>query len=369
MTRVVVAPDKFKGSLDAAGVAAALARGMRRSDVEVVELPVADGGDGTVAAALASGWRPVPVTVAGPTGTPVSTTIARRGDQAVVEMADACGLVRLDGPPAPMTASSRGLGEAVAAAIADGASQVVVGIGGSASTDGGAGMLSALGARLLDSEGALVPEGGVGLAEVASVDLDGLRLGGTTLVVACDVDNPLTGPHGAAAVYAPQKGARPGQIEVLDRGLSRWADVVASVTGRDLRQVPGAGAAGGVGFAALSVLGAETRSGAELVLDLVGLDAALAGADLVVTGEGSFDEQTLRGKAPAVVAARAARQGVPVVVVCGRTTLSETQARQAGFAGVHALQELEADLERCIAEAPALLQRAGAAAIAAWIGV
>ncbi|MGH1563374.1 glycerate kinase [Mumia sp. DW29H23] len=367
MTRVLVAPDKFKGSLDAAGVAAALARGLRTAGAEAVELPVADGGDGTVAAALAAGWHAVRVTVAGPTGSPVETTIARRGDDAVVEMADACGLVRLDGTLAPMTATSRGLGEAVAAAVADGATRVVVGIGGSASTDGGTGMLRALGAGVLDAAGAPVADGGAGLGAVAALDLAGLRLDGVTLVVACDVDNPLTGPHGAAAVYAPQKGAGPAQVEELDHGLTRWADVVASTTGHDLRDAAGAGAAGGVGFAALAVLGATMRSGADLVLDLVGLDDALDAADLVVTGEGSFDEQTLRGKAPAVVASRAARHGVPVVMVCGRTTLSEGQAREAGFVAVHALATLEPDPARCMADAPALLERVGSSAVATLV--
>ncbi|MFD1825518.1 glycerate kinase [Mumia zhuanghuii] len=361
MTRVLVAPDKFKGSADAAEVASALARGLRTAGAEAVELPVADGGDGTVAAALAAGWALETVTVSGPTGEPVATTFARRGVDAVVEMADACGMRRLDGPLAPMAASSRGLGDVIAAAIADGAMRVVVGIGGSASTDGGAGMVSALGARVRDAAGAPVPAGGAGLADVASLDLDGLDLAGVTLEVACDVDNPLTGPEGAAAVYAPQKGADLEQVRTLDAGLTRWADVVASTTGRDLRDAAGAGAAGGVGFAAVALLGARLRSGADLVLDLVGLDAALDEVDLVITGEGAFDEQTLRGKAPAVVAGRARARGVPVVVVCGRTTLSPARARAEGFAEVLALTDLESDPDRCMADAPQLLERMGRA--------
>ncbi|WP_370615851.1 glycerate kinase [Mumia sp. Pv 4-285] len=360
MTRFLVAPDKFKGSLDAAQVAASIARGLRAAGAEAVELPIADGGDGTVAAALAAGWTPVPVTVAGPTGQPVATTIARNGDDAVVEMADACGLVRLEDGPAPLTTTSRGLGEAVAAAVADGATRIVVGIGGSASTDGGAGMLAALGARVLDADGASVRDGGAGLADVASLDLDGLGLDGVSLVVACDVDNPLTGEHGAAVVYGPQKGADPDQVAALDAALARWADVVAAATGHDLRDAPGAGAAGGVGFAALALLGAETRSGAELVLDLVGLDRALDEADVVITGEGSFDEQTLRGKGPAVVAARAAARGTAVFVVCGRTTLTDDAARGAGVDRVFALQDLEPDLARCVTDAPSLLERIAA---------
>ncbi|TNC31255.1 glycerate kinase [Mumia zhuanghuii] len=359
MTRVLVAPDKFKGSLDAAGVASALGRGLRDSGADVVELPVADGGDGTVAAALAAGWEPVAVTVTGPTGEPVDTVYARCGSEAVVEMADACGMQRLTGRLAPMTATSRGLGEVIAAAVEGGAARIVVGIGGSASTDGGAGMLSVLGARALDASGAPVPDGGRGLAQVASLELGELGLDGTVLEVACDVDNPLTGPEGAAAVYAPQKGADPGQVRTLDAALVRWADVVAEATGRDLRDSPGAGAAGGVGFAAVALLGAVLRSGADLVLDLVGIDEMLETVDLVVTGEGSFDEQTLRGKAPAVIARRARERGLPVVVVCGRTTLTPARARAAGFADVLALSDVESDLDRCMADAPALLERTG----------
>ena len=366
MTRVLVAPDKFKGSLDAAEVASALGRGLRDSGADVVELPVADGGDGTVAAALAAGWEPVAVTVTGPTGEPVDTVYARCGTDAVVEMADACGMQRLTGPLAPMTATSRGLGEVIAAAVEGGATRIVVGIGGSASTDGGAGMLSVLGARALDASGAPVPDGGRGLAQVASLELegtvlDGAVLEGTVLEVACDVDNPLTGPEGAAAVYAPQKGADPGQVRTLDAALVRWADVVARATGRDLRDSPGAGAAGGVGFAAVALLGAVLRSGADLVLDLVGIDEVLETVDLVVTGEGSFDEQTLRGKAPAVIARRARERGIPVVVVCGRTTLTPERARAAGFADVLALSDIESDLDRCMADAPALLECTGRA--------
>lgn len=360
-SRVLVAPDKFKGSADAAEVASALARGLRTAGAEVVELPVADGGDGTVSAALAAGWEPVTVTVSGPTGAPGETAFARRGTEAVVEMADACGMRRLPGALAPMTASSRGLGEVVAAAVADGATRVVVGIGGSASTDGGAGMLSALGARVLDAHGAPVPDGGEGLARAAALDLTGLSLEGVAFEIACDVDNPLTGADGAAAVYAPQKGADAHQVALLDDALGRWADIVAAATGRDLREAAGAGAAGGVGFAAVALLGARLRSGAHLVLDLVGIDAVLEEVDLVVTGEGSFDAQTLRGKAPAVLAERARRHGVPTAVVCGRSTLTPEQVQAAGFAEVYALSDLEPDISRCMADVSPLLERMGRA--------
>ncbi|UMG93618.1 glycerate kinase [Nocardioides sp. TF02-7] len=362
--RVLVAPDKFKGSLDAAGVAAAVARGVGRArpDAEVRCLPVADGGDGTLAAALAAGFDRVEVTVAGPTGAPVRTAYGRHDDTAVVEMADACGLDRLPGGrPDPLGASSRGLGEVVAAALGAGCRRLVVGIGGSASTDGGAGLLRALGARVLGADGRPVAEGGAALRDVERLDLAGLHpaLLSAELVVACDVDNPLTGPTGAAHVYGPQKGAGSGDIVLLDGALDHWADLVAEATGADRRATAGAGAAGGVGFAAVAVLGATLRPGIDLVLDLVGFDDAVAGCDLVVTGEGALDEQSLHGKAPVGVAARARRAGASVVAVCGRLAVPDADLRAAGIGTAHALLDLEPDVDRCIAEPGPLLERLG----------
>lgn len=361
--RVLVASDKFKGSLTAAQVAAAVGAGVRRvlPDAVVVAAPVADGGDGTLAAAAAAGFALVPVTVAGPTGEPVRTSYARRGDLAVVELADAAGLVRLPGDPDPLRASSRGAGEVLAAAIDAGCRQVVLGIGGSASTDGGAGLLRGLGARLLDADGEEVADGGGSLGEVTRVELDDVRrrIAGVAITVACDVDNPLTGPRGAAAVYGPQKGATPDQVRRLDAALGHWADVLATTTGTDVRDHPGAGAAGGVGVAALAVLGAELRSGIELVLDLVGFHDLLSGAALVVTGEGALDEQTLHGKAPAGVAAAAGRAGVPVVAVCGVNRLDPARMRAAGIGAAYALADIEPDLNRCLTDGIPLLERLG----------
>lgn len=249
MARVLIAPDKFKGSMTAAQVGAAVAAGIRQvlPDASVTVVPVADGGDGTVAAALAAGFTAIPVVATGPTGEPVDTTYARRDDLAVVELADVSGLLRLpDGKLAPMSATSRGTGEVIAAAVAAGCRRVVLGIGGSAGTDGGAGLLQALGARLLDAEGTEIGGGGAALAQVATMDLTALRerMADVEITVACDVDNPLTGPHGAAAVYGPQKGADDRQVTALDAALTHWADIVAATTGADRRDVPGAGAAG-----------------------------------------------------------------------------------------------------------------------------
>jgi glycerate kinase len=245
----------------------------------------------------------------------------------------------------------------VAGALADGCKEIVLGIGGSASTDGGAGLVRALGATLLGTEGREVPEGGAALAAVSSLDLRTLRArtAGVRFVVACDVDNPLIGPMGAASVYGPQKGAVPAEVAELDAALAHWADVVAAHTGRDRRGVPGAGAAGGVGFAAVALLDAVLRRGIELVLDLVGFRAQLANADLVVTGEGALDEQTLHGKVPVGVAAAAHAAGVPVVAVCGQNSLQETMLAAAGISAVYSLTELEPDVLRCIAHGSALL--------------
>lgn len=342
---VVVAPDKFKGTLEGAEVAARIAAGIRRAapGAEVRELPVADGGEGTLAAALAAGFSRVPAKVAGPTGLPVDAAIAVRGDTAVVELAQASGLARLPGGrTAPLAAGSYGVGQLIGRAVSMGAKRIVLGLGGSAGTDGGAGMVQALGVRLLDGDGAELPPGGAALRRLERIELGPLAelLTGVDVVVACDVDNPLLGPRGATAVYGPQKGADGDDLVVLEQGLTRFADQVAAATGRDLREAPGAGAAGGVGFGALALLGATMRPGIELLLELLGFDEAVRGARLVVTGEGCLDAQTLHGKAPAGVAAAAARAGVRVAAVAGRLELSEPEWRAAGFTAAIALTDL-----------------------------
>lgn len=367
---VVVAPDKFKGSLTAREVADRVAAGIAAVSpgVDVVRVPVADGGDGTVDAALAAGYERIPVRATGPTGEPVDTAYAVRDGVAVVELADVSGLRLL--PPdrlAPRTATSYGTGEVVRAALDRGCRSVVLGIGGSASTDGGAGMVEALGVRLLDAAGNPLPRGGGALADLDRVDLSGLHpaVARTRIVVACDVDNPLLGPHGAAAVYGPQKGASPDDVTALDAALKHWADVVDAVLAgpgganpaQAIRDRAGAGAAGGVGYAAMAVLGAELEPGIGLVLDLVRFADHLPGASLVVTGEGSLDEQTLHGKAPAGVAAAAAKAGVPVVTVSGRLGLDRAQLERAGIAAAYALTDIEPDVRRCQAEAGPLLER------------
>jgi glycerate kinase len=364
--RIVIAPDSFKGTLTAEAAAEAIATGLRRvrPDADVVVRPVADGGEGTVGAAVRAGWSPRSVGVAGPDGAPVEATFALREGTAVVELATAAGLTLLD-RPAPMTAGTRGVGELVTAALDAGARRIVLGIGGSATTDGGGGMLQALGVRLLDAEGADLPPGGAALARLARVDASGLdpRLRNVEVVVASDVDNPLTGPDGAAATFAPQKGADPEQVRALDTALARFADVLARDVGVAVANVPGSGGAGGTAAGAMALLGARIVSGAGLVCDLVGLSDVLQGADLAVTGEGSLDAQTLRGKAPAEVSARARAAGVRCVGLAGVVRLEPAQVRAAGLVAAHAMTDVEPDRERCLAEPAAVLAELAASVL------
>lgn len=362
--RVLVAADKFKGSLTAVEVAERVTAGLRRvvPDAEVAALPVADGGDGTVDAAVAAGFERREVRVAGPLGHEVTAAFALRGGTAVVEMAEASGLQRLPaGVFAPLTASTYGSGELLRAALDAGARTIVFGVGGSATTDGGAGMLSALGARFLDEDGEPVSPGGGGLTDLARADLSGLdpRLESVELVLASDVDNPLTGPKGAPAVYGPQKGASPDDVETLDAALAHYAKVLEEAVGSEAAECaasPGAGAAGGIGYGAL-LLGARFRPGIEVMLDVLGFGPAVERAELVITGEGSLDEQTLHGKAPAGVAAAARAAGKEVVAVCGRLALPPEALGRAGIRRAYPLTEVEPDVATCIAEAGPILER------------
>ncbi|MFF8593632.1 glycerate kinase [Streptomyces sp. NPDC015220] len=362
--RVLIAADKFKGSLTAVQVAERVTAGLRRvvPDLRVEALPVADGGDGTVDAAVAAGFERREVRVAGPLGDEVTAAFALRGDTAVVEMAEASGLQRLpDGVFAPLTSSTYGSGELLRAALDAGARTIVFGVGGSATTDGGAGMLSALGARFLTAAGEPIPPGGGGLAELAQADLSGLdaRLASVEFVLASDVDNPLTGPKGAPAVYGPQKGASPEDVDTLDAALAHYAKVLEEAIGARAAQYaasPGAGAAGGIGYGAL-ILGARFRAGIEVMLDVLGFAPALERASLVITGEGSLDEQTLHGKAPAGVAAAARAAGKEVVAVCGRLALAPEVLGRAGIRRAYALTDVEPDVARCIADAGPILER------------
>ncbi|ANJ26190.1 glycerate kinase [Agromyces aureus] len=364
--RVVFAPDSFKGTVDAADAAAALARGWRaeRPDDELVLRPMADGGEGTLDAFAAAvpGAERVALEVAPPApGQPVvGTSWLRLPDgTAVVELAATCGLGLVD-PLQPFDAHTSGFGEAIAAALDSGATRLLLGLGGSASTDGGTGALTVLGARFLDGDGRPVLLGSRGLASVASVDLSGLRAlppGG--VLILGDVTNPLLGPSGAAAVFGPQKGADAATVDVLEANLARLAPLVEAAVeppaSGALAEAPGSGAAGGTGFGLLA-WGASMGAGARLVAEAVGLADALAGADLVVTGEGRFDGQSEAGKAPTEVAALARAAGVPVALVAGSIT-----ADASAFAASVALVDLAGGGAAAMAEPVRWLEAAGAA--------
>ncbi|UYY81099.1 glycerate kinase [Arthrobacter sp. YA7-1] len=337
---VLIAPDKFKGSLTAGEVADALATGLRSVGAVRCELlPLADGGDGSVDAAVTSGFARHGCTVSGPTGQPAQASIAFDGATAVVEVANTCGLGLLpDGRLLPLDASSRGFGEAVLFALSLRPARIVLALGGSASTDGGMGMLTALGFRFLDASGRSLDGNGRNLGLVHSVL--GTLLSGlaeTELIVASDVHNPLCGPDGAPAVFGPQKGASLADVAALDAGLMHFVSVLASVGFEDAASVaehPGAGSAGGIGFACM-LLGASQVSGADYFLDLLDFDTRKDSCDLVVTGEGSIDEQTLAGKLPAAVARRSGTR--PIIAVAGRSLLRQERWSEMSLSHVYTL--------------------------------
>jgi glycerate kinase len=324
--RVLVAPQEFKGSLSAAEAARAMAEGLRRAlpGVELDLVPMADGGPGTVDALVAAGGgRRLTATVADPLGRPVEAAwgFLEEGPTAVIEMAAASGLVLLRSQERDARRTSTyGTGQLIAAALEAGCRRLVIGLGGSATNDGGAGMAQALGARLSDGEGHDLPPGGAALARLARIDVSGLdgRLRDCQAMGATDVTNLLCGPHGASAVYGPQKGALPADVEELDAALAHYAAVIERDLGKRVAEVPGAGAAGGIGAGLIAFLDAELRPGAPLVAEVVGLEKRIAAADLVLTGEGRLDAQTAYGKTVATVARLAQGQGRPVLALAGR---------------------------------------------------
>ncbi|MGW3652982.1 glycerate kinase [Streptomyces sp. NPDC000878] len=376
MASVLIAPDKFKGSLSADAVARALEHGLREAapHTRVTRLALADGGEGSVAAACAAGrFRAETVTVAGPTGRPVTAPVAVDGRTVLVGAAAVCGLgVLPDGRKAPLTATSRGIGQAVQYALAGEADTIVLALGGVATTDGGAGLLQSLGAVLARADGASIGPGGQGLADLHTVDLTAARaaLAGVDLVLATDVDNSLLGPTGTAAVYGPQKGATEHDVRELDAALGTFVRRLEAAGVPDaarLARTAGAGAAGGLGYAGL-LLGGRMCSGADYFLTLLGADALLATSDFVVTGEGSLDEQSLSGKLPVALARRARRQGVEVHAVAGRCTLSAERAA-AHFSSVQALTELtDQDCANDGALSARLLAQCGRNLADRWIG-
>jgi len=364
--KIVIAPDSFKECLAAEAVAEAMARGVRVAapGAEVVCVPMADGGEGTVRALVAAtGGRLRQARVTGPLGEPVEAEFGLLGDgtAGVIEMAAASGLplVPLERRD-PTKTTTWGTGELIAAALGLGAERLILGIGGSATVDGGAGMAQALGARLLDAAGKPIGWGGGELARLARIDVSGIvpRLAGVACDVACDVTNPLAGPRGAAAVYGPQKGATPAMVKQLDANLAHLAAVVRRDLGVDVCDVPGAGAAGGLGAGLMAFLHARLRPGVELVIQAVRLQEKLAGADLVLVGEGQMDEQTAYGKVPVGVSRLARRLGIPAVAIVGSLGQGFEAVHDEGITACFSILDPPMTLQEAIGRAPELLASA-----------
>lgn len=368
--RVVIAPDKFKGSLSASQVATHLGEPFKTAGYEVTPIPMADGGEGTVEAAIEAGFIPIQCLVTNPLGTPVQATYGWDSTTrtAVIEMALASGLSMTEAcDDHAQHASSRGTGELIAHALDNGADQIILGVGGSASTDGGAGMLRAVGLEVYDAEGNPLPDGGKALLHVASVDFSRAhpRISQVRFTLAADVDNPLLGSRGAATVYGPQKGANPLTVRSLEQALTIWDRVLqkAGLAGEDAAMAAGAGAAGGVGYAALNVLNARRRAGVEVVLELTGFQQRARGAGLVITGEGSLDGQSLHGKTPMGVAQAARELSIPTIAVAGRAEVTNDQAHTMGFKHVYQLLDYAPDTHTAMTQAPRLLNQVGKAII------
>ncbi len=373
--KFVIAPNAFKGSLTASQAAAAMAAGVVRvvPQAEIIQVPIADGGDGMVDVAREALQGDLHyVTVSGPRLDPVQAVYCFVSGTrlATIEMALASGLVLL--PPErrdPTLTTTIGTGEIIADALELGPSRIVVGIGGSATNDGGVGMATALGVRFLDEAGHPVEPVGGALNRIRHIDMGNLdpRINDVQVKAVCDVDNPLTGPHGAAQVYGPQKGATPEQVEQLDQGLANLAEVIRADLGLDVRELPGAGAAGGMGAGLHAFLGAELSRGVDLVLDLVGLDAKLEDANLVLTGEGQIDYQTAHGKAPAGVGAAAKARGVHCLAVAGSVDAGLDVLHEIGIDAVFSLCTGPISLEQAMMDGARLIADATEQAVRCFL--
>lgn len=357
--KIVIAPDSFKESLSALEVAEAVERGFRMvfPEAEYVKVPMADGGEGTVQSLVdATGGRIVEVEVTGPLGEPVLAFFGLLGDgkTAVIEMAAASGLHLVPRDRRnPLVTTTRGTGELIRAALDAGANHLIIGLGGSATNDGGAGMVQALGGRLLDRDGRDIGPGGGALADLQVIDLSELdpRLKSVRIDVACDVDNPLTGAKGASAIFGPQKGATPDMVAILDRNLAHYADMIRRELGKQVGDIPGAGAAGGLGAGLLAFLPAELKRGVDIVIETVQLAERVKGADLVITGEGRIDGQTVFGKTPIGVAKTAKRFGVPVIGIAGSLGDDSTAVLDHGIDALFTIVPGVVPLEQALEQA------------------
>lgn len=372
--KIVIAPDSFKESMTSLEAARSIEKGFKAvlSDAEYVNIPVADGGEGTVQALVdATGGDIVHQTVTGPLGKPVKAAYGLLGDgkTAVIEMAEASGLHLV--PPGqrnPLLTTTRGTGELILDAAEKGVSTIIIGLGGSATNDGGAGMAAALGAKFLNRDGEEIENGGGALAEIAKIDVSGLnpKLKHVQFEAACDVDNPLTGPRGASAVFGPQKGANSEMTALLDQNLKHYAAAVKAELGCEIDSIPGAGAAGGLGAGLCAFLNAELKSGVDIVLDTLSFSERIKGADLVITGEGKIDGQTVSGKTPAGVAKRARSENIPVIAFAGSLGEGCELVYDIGISALFSIVPGISSLENALADGSSNLTRCARNVAAVW---
>lgn len=358
--KIVIAPDSFKGSASSTQIATWLENGIKSviPECETVLIPIGDGGEGTLAALSCADFIAQSHLVTGPSGNSVSADFVIKDGVAVVELAQASGLSQLINQQLlPLTATSYGTGELIKLALDAGAKQIILAVGGSACTDAGAGALVALGGKLIQDDGREVAFGGAALSECISIDISQLdsRIATTQFTLASDVTNPLLGDTGAAAIYSPQKGASPADVARLEAGISHFAELV----GGESANTPGAGAAGGFGFMAYSFLNAQPTSGIDTVLELLNFREKIRNADLIITGEGQYDAQSLSGKAPLGIHQMASEQGIPVALVCGQIKLNSSAKNSPVFDSLHALNSLEPDINQCINNPGPIVEKIG----------
>ena len=373
--RVVVAPNALKGGLSSFEAALAIARGLRAADstTEIVSLGIADGGDGTSAVLCAAREGVTRETIVpDPLGRPVRASFALldEGRTAVLDVATASGMALLQShEQEPLVVSSRGTGKLISSALDAGVETIILGVGGSATVDGGAGLLAALGVGLLDETGTPIASGGAGLSRLSRIDLSRVHpaLARVKLRLACDVDSPLLGPHGAAMLFGPQKGATPDAVIELEENLAHFADVIQRTTGREVRELVSGGAAGGIAAGLVGVLGATLEPGIDLVLEAVGFDQALVGADLVITAEGRLDRQSLRNKGPCGVATWAKRRGVPVIALVGGIADDVRVADFPDFSGIFSICRRPMSLAEAIERSAELLESAAQSVLRTWL--
>lgn len=372
--RIVIAPDSFKGCLNALNAAHAMRRGVQRvyPDSVIEMIPMADGGEGTVEAILcAVHGEKIMINVTDPLGRTIAAAYALidKGETAIIEMAAASGLTLLSHQERnPRVTSTQGTGLLIRDALDHGVKKILLGIGGSATNDGGAGLAVALGVKLLDALGNSLPQGGAALANLVKIDMSGLdpRLAKVQIEVACDVQNPLCGPEGASVVYGPQKGANPEDIQVMDKALQKFGEVLSMVAGTNLLELVGGGAAGGLGAGVVGFLGAKLRPGSQMVLDVADADEKIKHADLVLTGEGRTDFQTAYGKVPVGVSVLAQKYSVPVLVISGSVEGSPDFLADAGVASCFSVAEGPATLEEAFLKAEQQLERAVWRILTVW---